>query len=183
MPQPPFLSSSGMNAFVVRREGEAPPLRVVLCDFILFVLDARMIGHLQNGGCWPPHGNLTPTEDLSEPPSLAATVLSRSACDWTEVSLSLLPVIALPCGATAQRCTLREVLAFAIACRCKPAALPGNSRNVFCKGLFSFQGTFTSGRLSHRGCAIFKGRFMPLFGAFGSSKSFRGKTSPSPTPR
>lgn len=34
-------------------------------------------------------------EDLPQPPSLLATVLSRSSCDWTEVSLSPLPVIAL----------------------------------------------------------------------------------------
>ena len=34
-------------------------------------------------------------EDLTQPPSLLATVLSRSSCDWTEVSLSLLPVIAV----------------------------------------------------------------------------------------
>ena len=34
-------------------------------------------------------------EDLPQPPSLLATVLSRSSCDWTEVSLSTLPVIAV----------------------------------------------------------------------------------------
>lgn len=33
-------------------------------------------------------------EDLPQPPSLVATVLSRSTFDLTEVSLSLLPVIA-----------------------------------------------------------------------------------------
>lgn len=33
--------------------------------------------------------------DLPQPPSLLATVLSRSSCDWTEVSLSPLPVIAV----------------------------------------------------------------------------------------
>lgn len=104
---------------------------------IHFALGPRMIRHLQNGGCLPRHGSFTPTEDLSEPPSLAATVLSRSACDWTEVSLSLLPVIALPDGATTRCCTLRE----AYACRCRPAVLPDSSRNVFCKGLFSFRGT------------------------------------------
>ena len=30
------------------------------------------------------------SQDLCEAPSLAATVLSRSACDWTQVSLLLL---------------------------------------------------------------------------------------------
>jgi hypothetical protein len=34
-------------------------------------------------------------EDLPRPPSLVATVLSRSTFDWTEVSLSPLPVIAV----------------------------------------------------------------------------------------
>ena len=34
-------------------------------------------------------------EDLPQPPSLVATVLSRSTFDWTEVSLSPLPVIAV----------------------------------------------------------------------------------------
>ena len=34
-------------------------------------------------------------EDLPQPPSLVATVLSRSTFDLTEVSLSLLPVIAV----------------------------------------------------------------------------------------
>jgi hypothetical protein len=44
---------------------------------------------------YQPHRILTSAVVLTEPPSLAATVLSRSACDWAEVSLSLLPVIAL----------------------------------------------------------------------------------------
>ena len=34
-------------------------------------------------------------EDLPRPPSLVTTVLSRSTFDWTEVSLSPLPVIAV----------------------------------------------------------------------------------------
>lgn len=137
-----------------------------------------MIGHLQNGGCWPPHGSLTPTEDLSEPPSLAATVLSRSACDWTEVSLSLLPVIALPCGATAWRCTLREVSASAFACRRSPAALPGNSRNVFCKGLFSFLGAIASERPLHQGSCHFRWLFVPFLVASACPKATEGRRSP-----
>ena len=40
------------------------------------------------------HGSFTPTVVLTEPPSLPATVLSRSDCDWTGVSLSSLWVMA-----------------------------------------------------------------------------------------
>ena len=40
------------------------------------------------------HGSSTPTDGLPEPPSLPATVLSRSDCDWTGVSLSSLWVMA-----------------------------------------------------------------------------------------
>ena len=40
------------------------------------------------------HGSSTPTVVLTEPPSLPATVLSRSDCDWTGVSLSSLWVMA-----------------------------------------------------------------------------------------
>ena len=40
------------------------------------------------------HGSSTPTVGLTEPPSLPATVLSRSDCDWTGVSLSSLWVMA-----------------------------------------------------------------------------------------
>ena len=58
----------------------------------LFVHDAP------NKGTHPPVMHLTSLEshhsrDLREAPSLAATVLSRSACDWTQVSLMLLPVM------------------------------------------------------------------------------------------
>ena len=40
------------------------------------------------------HGNCTPTVVLTEPPSLPATVLSRSDCDWTGVPLFSLWVMA-----------------------------------------------------------------------------------------
>ena len=40
------------------------------------------------------HGSSTPTVVLTEPPSLPATVFSRSDCDWTGVSLSSLWVMA-----------------------------------------------------------------------------------------
>ena len=40
------------------------------------------------------HGSSTPTVGLTEPSSLPATVLSRSDCDWTGVSLSSLWVMA-----------------------------------------------------------------------------------------
>ena len=39
-------------------------------------------------------GSSTPTVVLTEPPSLPATVFSRSGCDWTGVSLSSLWVMA-----------------------------------------------------------------------------------------
>ena len=40
------------------------------------------------------HRSCAPAVVLTEPPSLPATVLSRSDCDWTGVSLSLPEVIA-----------------------------------------------------------------------------------------
>ena len=40
------------------------------------------------------HGSFTPTVVLTEPPSLPATVLSRSDCDWTGVPLFSLWVMA-----------------------------------------------------------------------------------------
>ena len=40
------------------------------------------------------HGSSTPTVGLTEPPSLPATVLSRSDCDWTGVPLFSLWVMA-----------------------------------------------------------------------------------------
>ena len=40
------------------------------------------------------HGSSTPTDGLPEPPSLPATVLSRSDCDWTGVPLFSLWVMA-----------------------------------------------------------------------------------------
>ena len=42
------------------------------------------------------------------PPSLPATVFSRSDCDWTGVSLSPLPVMAAPGAA---RCFMQSVVA------------------------------------------------------------------------
>ena len=75
--------------------GKRPPWSLYQSFLVLsvFVHDAP------NKGTHPPVMHLTSLEshhsrDLREAPSLAATVLSRSACDWTQVSLMLLPVMA-----------------------------------------------------------------------------------------
>jgi len=75
--------------------GKRPPWYLYQSFLVLsvFVHDAP------NKGTHPPVMHLTSLEshhsqDLCEAPSLAATVLSRSACDWTQVSLMLLPVMA-----------------------------------------------------------------------------------------
>ena len=75
--------------------GKRPPCVLYQSFLVLsvFVHDAP------NKGTHPPVMHLTSLEshhsrDLREAPSLAATVLSRSACDWTQVSLMLLPVMA-----------------------------------------------------------------------------------------
>lgn len=75
--------------------GRRPPCVLYQSFLVLsvFVHDAP------NKGTHPPVMHLTSLEshhsrDLREAPSLAATVLSRSACDWTQVSLMLLPVMA-----------------------------------------------------------------------------------------
>ena len=75
--------------------GKRPPCVLYQSFLVLsvFVHDAP------NKGTHPPVMHLTSLEshhsqDLCEAPSLAATVLSRSACDWTQVSLMLLPVMA-----------------------------------------------------------------------------------------
>lgn len=75
--------------------GKRPPWYLYQSFLVLsvFVHDAP------NKGTHPPVMHLTSLEshhsrDLREAPSLAATVLSRSACDWTQVSLMLLPVMA-----------------------------------------------------------------------------------------
>ena len=64
-----------------------------------FLLLSVFVHDAPNKGTHPPVMHLTSLEshhsrDLREAPSLAATVLSRSACDWTQVSLMLLPVMA-----------------------------------------------------------------------------------------
>lgn len=71
--------------------GKRPPWYLYQSFLVLsvFVHDAP------NKGTHPPVMHLTSLEshhsqDLCEAPSLAATVLSRSACDWTQVSLLLL---------------------------------------------------------------------------------------------
>ena len=75
--------------------GKRPPWYLYQSFLVLsvFVHDAP------NKGTHPPVMHLTSLEshhsqDLSEPLSFVATVLSRSACDWTQVSLMLLPVMA-----------------------------------------------------------------------------------------
>lgn len=64
-----------------------------------FLVLSVFVHDTPNKGTHPPVMHLTSLEshhsrDLREAPSLAATVLSRSACDWTQVSLMLLPVMA-----------------------------------------------------------------------------------------
>ena len=64
-----------------------------------FLVLSVFVHDAPNKGTHPPVMHLTSLEshhsrDLREAPSLAATVLSRSACDWTQVSLMLLPVMA-----------------------------------------------------------------------------------------
>ena len=80
--------------------GKRPPWYLYQSFLVLsvFVHDAP------NKGTHPPVMHLTSLEshhsrDLREAPSLAATVLSRSACDWTQVSLMLLPVMAFDADA------------------------------------------------------------------------------------
>lgn len=53
-----------------------------------FVLDPLGIGNHQKAGCVPAPRESHPSEVLSELPPLVATVLSRSTCGWTGVSLS-----------------------------------------------------------------------------------------------
>ena len=81
--------------------GKRPPWYLYQSFLVLsvFVHDAP------NKGTHPPVMHLTSLEshhsrDLREAPSLAATVLSRSACDWTQVSLMLLPVMAFGADAS-----------------------------------------------------------------------------------
>ena len=73
-------------------------------------------------------------EDLPQPPSLLAAILYRSSCDWTEVSLSLLPVIAVIEFAF-QRLSPKELL------RCSLMWLVrlGSRRNVHDVLILSFQ--------------------------------------------
>lgn len=64
-----------------------------------FLVLSVFVHDAPNKGTHPPVMHLTSLEshhsrDLREAPSLAATVLSRSACDWAQVSLMLLPVMA-----------------------------------------------------------------------------------------
>lgn len=64
-----------------------------------FLVLSVFVHDAPNKGTHPLVMHLTSLEshhsrDLREAPSLAATVLSRSACDWTQVSLMLLPVMA-----------------------------------------------------------------------------------------
>jgi len=60
-----------------------------------FVLDPLGIGNHQKAGCVPAPRESHPSEVLSELPPLVATVLSRSTCGWTGVSLSLLRLMAI----------------------------------------------------------------------------------------
>ena len=64
----------------------------------LFFLKPRLAGGHPSSGCWHSSTGLCPRQDLCRLPSLPATVLSRSDCDWTGVSLS--PLIAITPGAT-----------------------------------------------------------------------------------
>ena len=80
--------------------GKRPPWYLYQSFLVLsvFVHDAP------NKGTHPPVMHLTSLEshhsrDLREAPSLAATVLSRSACDWTQVSLLLLLFMAFDADA------------------------------------------------------------------------------------
>lgn len=80
--------------------GKRPPCVLYQSFLVLsvFVHDAP------NKGTHPPVMHLTSLEshhsrDLREAPSLAATVLSRSACDWTQVSLLLLLFMAFDADA------------------------------------------------------------------------------------
>ena len=75
--------------------GRRPPCVLYQSFLVLFVF----VHDAPNKGTHSPVMHLTSLEfhhsqDLREAPSLAATVLSRSACDWTQVSLMLLPVMA-----------------------------------------------------------------------------------------
>lgn len=75
--------------------GKRPPWYLYQSFLVLSVF----VHDTPNKGTHPPVMHLTSLEshhsqDLCEAPSLAATVLSRSACDWTQVSLMLLPVMA-----------------------------------------------------------------------------------------
>ena len=79
-----------------------PPCVLYQSFLVLFVF----VHDAPNKGTHPPVMHLTSLEfhhsqDLCEAPSLAATAhgslfvpLQRSACDWTQVSLMLLPVMA-----------------------------------------------------------------------------------------
>lgn len=96
--------------------GKRPPCVLYQSFLVLsvFVHDAP------NKGTHPPVMHLTSFEshhsrDLREVPSLAVTAhgtlfvpLQRSACDWTQVSLMLLPVMAF--GADAPHCSTRKVV-------------------------------------------------------------------------
>lgn len=92
---PKHLNTSGALENRVRRFwADAPLNRFVLLHSICSQHpECRAV--TERLTAYQPHRSPTSTVVLTEPPSLAATVLSRSACDWAEVSLSLLPVIAL----------------------------------------------------------------------------------------
>ena len=82
--------------------GRRPPCVLYQSFLVLFVF----VHDAPNKGTHPPVMHLTSLEshhsrDLREAPSLAVTAhgtllvpLQRSACDWTQVSLLLLPVMA-----------------------------------------------------------------------------------------
>ena len=71
-------------------------------DFIYcrpIILYSRLASGHPPSDCWHSSTSFRPRQDLCRLSSLPATVLSRSGCDWTGVSLSPLEVIATP-GAT-----------------------------------------------------------------------------------
>lgn len=63
--------------------------------WLVFILNIPQLGTHQTAIAFIASLEFHHREDLPQPPSLLATVLSRSSCDWTEVSLSPLPVIAV----------------------------------------------------------------------------------------
>ena len=78
-----------------------------------FILVPRLASGHPSSGCWRSSTCLSPRQDLCRLPSLPATVLSRSDCDWTGVSLS--PLV-YHMGAESRPAP--EATVFAPRCRC-----------------------------------------------------------------